>query len=90
MHRLSVGGDFPGLVFAIGSVLIFLLAIPALWYVVGGALVLGLVIAAVLQLVHRKPDKTARLSIKIWRLRGLDPFNHRRSFFEPRYPIGSE
>ncbi len=39
MHRLSVGGDFPGLVFAIGSVLIFLLAIPALWYVVGGALV---------------------------------------------------
>jgi len=65
MHRVSVGGDLHGLVFAVGSVLIFLLAIPALWYVVGGALVVGLVIAAVLQLVHKKPDETARLSIKI-------------------------
>ena len=64
MHRLSVGGDFPGL-FAVGSVLIFLLAIPALWYVVGCALAVGLVIAAVFQFVHRKPDETARLSIKI-------------------------
>jgi hypothetical protein len=64
MHRLSVGGDFPGLVFAVGSVLIFLFAIPALSYVVGGALVVGLVIAAVLQLVHKKPGET-RLSIKV-------------------------
>jgi hypothetical protein len=38
MHRLSVGGDFPALVFAVGGVLIFLFAIPALWYVVGAAL----------------------------------------------------
>jgi hypothetical protein len=64
MHRLRVGGDFPGLVFAVGSVLIFLLAIPALWVVVAGALVVGLVIAAVLQLVHTKPDDAVRLTIK--------------------------
>ena len=64
MHRLTVGADFPGLVFAVGSMLIFLLAIPALWYVVAGALVVGLVIAAVLQLVHEKPDESARLTIK--------------------------
>jgi hypothetical protein len=64
MHRLSVGGDFPGLLFAVGSVLIFLIAIPALWYVVAGAVVAGLVIAAVLQFGHNKPDDFARLSLK--------------------------
>jgi hypothetical protein len=64
MHRLQVGGNFPGLVFAVGSVLIFLLAIPALWVVVAGALAVGLVIAAVLQLVHTKPDESVRLTIK--------------------------
>jgi hypothetical protein len=45
-------------------VLIFLLAIPALWVVVAGALAVGLVIAAVLQLVHGKPDESVRLTIK--------------------------
>ena len=64
MHRLSLGADFPGLLFAVGSALIFLIAIPALWYVVAGALAVGLVIAAVLQLVHNKPDEFSRLSIK--------------------------
>jgi hypothetical protein len=46
MHRLPVGGNFPGLLFALGSMLIFLLAIPALWYVLAGAAALGLLIAA--------------------------------------------
>jgi len=52
MHRLPVGGDFPGLLFAVGSALIFLIALPALWYLVVGALAVGLVIAAVLQTIH--------------------------------------
>jgi hypothetical protein len=65
MHRLPVGGDFPGLVFAIGSALIFLIALPALWYLVVGALAVGLVIAAVLQLVHDRPDESAKLTLKI-------------------------
>lgn len=56
MHRLPVGGDFPGLVFAVGSALIFLLAIPALWYVLAGAVAAGLAIAGVRQLINRTPD----------------------------------
>jgi hypothetical protein len=64
MHRLSVGGDFPGLLFAVGSMLIFLIAIPALWYLVAGAVVVGLLIAAALRLVRNKPDEFSRLSLK--------------------------
>jgi hypothetical protein len=64
MHRLPVGGDFPGLVFAVGSALIFLIALPALWYLVVGALAVGLVIAAVLQMIHDKPDDSKRFSLK--------------------------
>lgn len=65
MHHLPVGGDFPGLAFAVGSSLIFLLAIPALWYLVAGALAVGLVIAAVLQLIHDQPDESKKLTLKI-------------------------
>jgi len=66
MHRLPVGDNFPGLVFAVGSALIFLFAIPALWYVLVAAVAIGLVIAAMLQVVHREhPDETARLTLKI-------------------------
>ena len=65
IHRLPVEGNFPGLVFAVGSSLIFLLAIPALWYAVAGALVVGLLIAAVLQFAHQKPDDSERLTLKI-------------------------
>ncbi len=48
MHKLPVGGDFPGLVFAVGSVAIFLIALPSLWYFVGFAALLGLGVAALL------------------------------------------
>jgi len=65
MHRLPVGGDLPGLVFAVGTALIFLIALPALWYVVVGALAVGLVIAAVLQIVHDRPDQSQKLTLKI-------------------------
>jgi hypothetical protein len=66
MHQLPVSGNLPGLVFAVGSALIFLFAIPALWYVLVAAVAIGLVIAAVLQVVHREhPDETARLTLKI-------------------------
>ena len=64
MHQLPVAGNIPGLVFAVGSALIFLFAIPALWYVLVAAVAIGLVIAALLQVVHqRHPDKIARLSL---------------------------
>jgi len=65
MHRLPIGGDFPGLVFAVGSALIFLIALPALWYLVVGALAIGLVIAAVLQIVRDKRDGSKPLSLKL-------------------------
>lgn len=65
MHRLPVGGDFPGLVFAVGSALIFLIALPALWYLVAGALAVGLVIAAVLQMVRDRADPVERNSLKL-------------------------
>ena len=65
MHRLPVGGDFPGVIFAVGSALIFLIALPALWYVVVGALAVGLVIAAVLQIIHDRPDKSPSSMLKL-------------------------
>jgi hypothetical protein len=65
MHRLPVGGDLPGLVFAVGTALIFLIALPAFWYVVVGALAVGLVIAAVLQMIHDRPDESQRSTLKL-------------------------
>lgn len=65
MHRLPVDGDFPGLVFAVGTALIFLIALPELWYLVVGALALGLVIAAVLQMIHDGPDESQRSTLKL-------------------------
>jgi uncharacterized membrane protein (DUF106 family) len=49
MHQLPVGSSFPGVLFAVGSALIFLFAIPALWYILVAAIVVGLIFAAVLQ-----------------------------------------
>src|SRR5215469_7297016 len=56
MHRLPVGGDFPGLLFAVGSALIFLLAIPALWYVLVGAVAVGLFIAGALRVIRHSHE----------------------------------
>jgi hypothetical protein len=65
MHRLPVGGDFPGLVFAVGTALIFLIALPPLWYLVVGALAVGLMIAAALQIVHDRPDESQGSTLKL-------------------------
>jgi hypothetical protein len=64
MHRLRFDADFPALLFTVGSSLIFLIAIPALWSVEVGAIAAGLLIAAVLQIVHHRPVESSRLSIK--------------------------
>jgi hypothetical protein len=66
MHEMPVGGSFPGILFAVGSALIFLFAIPALWYVVAAAAVVGLLIAASLQIFNgTHPDETSQLSLKL-------------------------
>ena len=49
MHRLKVGGGFAGFIFAAGSVLIFLLGIPAFWAFLGLAIGAGAGIALILR-----------------------------------------
>jgi hypothetical protein len=49
MHRLKVGGGFAGFIFAAGSVLIFLLGIPAFWVFLGLAIVAGTGVALILR-----------------------------------------
>jgi hypothetical protein len=61
MHQLAVGGNFPGLLFAIGCVLIFVISVPALGYFLAGAVATGLTIAAVLQLLDQKKKKVVCL-----------------------------
>lgn len=63
MHRLPIGDNFPGLVFALGSALIFLIAIPPLWYVVAGAIAVGAAIAGILQLLRTSPGKFLSLQV---------------------------
>jgi len=64
MHKLSFGGGFMGLVFAVGSALIFVLGFPTLWYFVALAAVLGSGIAVFLRIFQQKRvDRTKPLSI---------------------------
>jgi len=53
MHQIPVGGGFIGLLFTIGSMAIFLIAIPALWVPLLGAVVFGIGFALVLRRIHR-------------------------------------
>jgi hypothetical protein len=52
MHKIPVGAGFAGLIFTFGSLAIFLLGLPELWYFLAGALVLGGGIALVLRLTE--------------------------------------
>lgn len=64
MHKLPIGSGFIGLVFAVGSALIFLLGLPALWYFVAFSAALGVGIALVFRLVNaRRSDRAKSLSI---------------------------
>jgi hypothetical protein len=64
MHKLSFGGGFMGLLFTLGSVLIFVLGFPALWYFVAFAFVVGVGIAIVLRLVNSsRSERNRPLSI---------------------------
>ena len=53
MHKLPVAGDFVGLLFAVGSALIFVLGLPTLWYFVAFAAALGVGVAVLLKFVNR-------------------------------------
>jgi hypothetical protein len=49
---VPVGADVPGLLFAVGMVFIFLLAVPVLCYVLAAGVVLGVVVALALRAIH--------------------------------------
>jgi hypothetical protein len=53
ISKIRAGGGIAGLIFAIGSMLIFLLGIPGLWYFFAFAIALGVGIAVVLRLANR-------------------------------------
>ena len=53
LAKIPVSGDFPGLLFAAGTVLIFFWGIPEIRYMVPAAIVLGCGIAVALRIKHR-------------------------------------
>ncbi|HET9410127.1 MAG TPA: hypothetical protein VFO39_23020 [Candidatus Sulfotelmatobacter sp.] len=63
MHKLTVGGGFEGLVFTVGSALIFLFGLPMLWYFVAGSVLLGFAVAVLFGLKNRWRSKQKPLSI---------------------------
>mgnify|MGYP001221666707 CR=1 FL=1 len=64
MHKLPVGGGFVGLLFAMGSAVIFIVGFPTLWYFVALSFGLGLAIALILRFTRqRNPDRSNPLSI---------------------------
>lgn len=54
MSKIHFGGGIGGLVFTVGSMLIFLLGVPGLWYFFAFAVALGVGIAAVLHFANRR------------------------------------
>jgi hypothetical protein len=54
MHRLPVGGGFAGLLFAVGSAVIFVLGLPSLWYFVAFSAALGVGIAVIFRLLNNR------------------------------------
>ena len=56
MSKLAVGGGIAGAIFAVGSMLIFLIGIPAIRYVFPAAVVLGCGVALILHFMkHETP-----------------------------------
>ena len=64
MHKLPVGGGFIGLLFALGTAIIFILGFPALWYFVAFSVGFGVAIALIIRIVHQHiSDRNKPLSI---------------------------
>ena len=64
MHKLPVGGGFIGLLFAVGTAVIFILGFPTLWYFVVFSAGLGVITALMIRFVHqRTSDQSKPLSI---------------------------
>jgi hypothetical protein len=64
MHKLPVGGGFIGLLFAVGTAVIFVVGFPTLWYFVALSFGLGVAVALILKFAHqRQSDRNKPLSI---------------------------
>jgi predicted lipid-binding transport protein (Tim44 family) len=64
MHKLPVGGDLIGLLFAAGSALIFLFGLPQLWYFLALSAGLGMIIGLIMRMLRtRASSGSAPLSI---------------------------
>lgn len=64
MHKLSFGGGLEGLTFVVGSTLIFVFGLPALWYFVALTYVLGIGVAIFLRISSkRRSERNKPLSI---------------------------
>jgi hypothetical protein len=59
LSKIPVGGGIAGAIFALGSMLIFLLGIPVLRYVFPAAVVLGLAVALILHFARHKTTGAA-------------------------------
>jgi hypothetical protein len=56
LSKIPVGGGIAGAIFALGSMLIFLIGIPALRYVFPAAIVFGVAVALILHFIrHETP-----------------------------------
>ncbi len=55
--KIQVGAGVIGAVITIGSVLMFLIGIPLLWYVFPAAIVLGCGVALVLHFIRHEPSQ---------------------------------
>jgi hypothetical protein len=47
IHKIPVGAGFAGLIFTVGSLAIFLIGLPVLWYFLVGAVALGVGFAVI-------------------------------------------
>jgi len=54
MHRIAVGGGVMGAVFAVGCSLIFLLGVPASRWFLGASIFVGVGVALLLYLWHKR------------------------------------
>ena len=64
MHKVRVGAGVAGVTFTVGSLVIFLLGIPALWGFLALSLGLGLLVAVVLRFAQRHdPQRWLRVTV---------------------------
>jgi hypothetical protein len=65
MSKIVVGGGIAGAIFTVGSMLIFLIGIPVLWYMFPPAIALGCGVALILHFIrHETPGTSWILSAR--------------------------